>query len=162
MSAEEHEEHVVSIVASLVKNCKGAHKQRIMTKFTEADHEKVERLMELHFKYLDKVGAADARSNRDDDDEDDDEDQAYLRRLDHGLFTLQLVDLILAEVCSASGAASSVKQRVLQILQQRKGSVTDIRNVLREYAGNLGDGDAENGDGKGAERQYLLDLVDKF
>lgn len=26
-----------------------------MTKFTENDHEKVDRLLELHFKYLDKV-----------------------------------------------------------------------------------------------------------
>ena len=55
VSIEQHEEHVVSIVASLFKNCKGSHRSRIMIKFTESDHEKVERLMELHFKYVDRV-----------------------------------------------------------------------------------------------------------
>jgi beta-catenin-like protein 1 len=39
----------------LLKNSRGPQRQRLLGKFTEADHEKVERLMELHFKYLDKV-----------------------------------------------------------------------------------------------------------
>ena len=68
------------------------------------------------------------------------------------------------EAC-ASGA-STIKQRVLQILNQRAGSVTDIRDVIREYAGNLGDGTADGegpeNDAKDQERQYLLHLVDKF
>ena len=55
VSAEEHEEHVIAIVASLMKNCQGAQRQRLLAKFVEADHEKCERVMELHFKYLDKV-----------------------------------------------------------------------------------------------------------
>jgi beta-catenin-like protein 1 len=41
VSAEEHEEHVIAIVASLMKNCKGAQRQRLVSKFTESDHEKV-------------------------------------------------------------------------------------------------------------------------
>ena len=90
-----------------------------------------------------------------------DEDELYLRRLDMGLFTLQLVDFIVAEACAS--AAGTVKQRVLKILGQRGANVMDIRNVLREYAGNLGDeggeGDEEDREG---ERQYLLHLVDKF
>jgi beta-catenin-like protein 1 len=32
-----------------------------------------------------------------------------------------------------------VKQRVHQILNQRKASVKTIRNIVREYAGNIGD-----------------------
>ncbi len=164
ISAEEHQEHVIAIVASLVKNCRGAQKQRLLAKFTESDHEKVERVMELHFKYLDKMqAAAETRA-------EEDEDEAYLRRLDSGLFTLQLVDFVIAEV-SASGAPT-VKQRVLKILNQRKGSVADIRNVLREYAGNVGDSGKTTADGgdesveseaaNEQERQYLLHLVDKF
>ena len=51
----EHEEHVISIVASLMKNCRGPQRQRMLAKFTENDHEKVERLMEMHFKFLEKV-----------------------------------------------------------------------------------------------------------
>ena len=61
VSVEQHEDHVVSIVSSLLKNCKGAQKQRMLTKFTESDHEKVERLMELHFKYVDQVALTEDR-----------------------------------------------------------------------------------------------------
>jgi len=52
-------EHIVSIVASLVKNCEGIQRQRLINKFIENDHEKIDRLMELHFKYLDRVNKAD-------------------------------------------------------------------------------------------------------
>jgi len=48
-------EHVVSIIASMLRNCKGQQRQRLLSKFTENDYEKVDRLMELHFKYLEKV-----------------------------------------------------------------------------------------------------------
>ena len=54
----------MSIVASLLKNCDGAQRQRLLNKFVENDHEKVDRLMELHFKYLDKVRATDERIER--------------------------------------------------------------------------------------------------
>jgi molybdopterin-guanine dinucleotide biosynthesis protein len=85
------------------------------------------------------------------------------------------VDFIVADV-SASGA-STVKPRVLKILNQRGASVTDVRNVLREFAGNYGDTsrggasgskastteeDDENEAVRERERQYLLQLVDKF
>ena len=61
----------------------------------------------------------------------------------------------------------SIKQRVHQILNQRKASVKTIRNIVREYAGNIGDrsGDADDDDSaeiREQERQYLMNLVDKF
>ena len=164
VSVEQHEEHVVAVVASLLKNCKGSQKQRILSKFIEADHEKVERLMELHFKYMDRLTFTEERLRRS-QDEGLDEDEVYLERLNGGLYTLQLIDYVIVDV-SANGAAS-VKQRVHQILNQRKASVKAIRNVIREYAGTLGD---ENDDGgneeeqrfRELERQSLLQLVDKF
>jgi len=160
VSVEQHEEHVVSIVASLFKNCKGSHRSRILIKFTESDHEKVERLMELHFKYVDRVNITEERLRN----SSMEEDESYLERLSGGLYVLQLVDYIIVDVCA--NAASSVKQRVHQILNQRKASVNTIRNVIREYAGTLGDEneDANNDEqnAKEQERQYLLQLVDKF
>ena len=158
VSVEQHEEHVVAVVASLLKNCKGSQKQRILTKFTEADHEKVERLMELHFKYMDRLAFTEERLRG----QQEDEDEAYLERLNGGLYTLQLIDYVIVHV-SANGAAS-VKQRVHQILNQRKASVKAIRNVIREYAGTLGDDTDEdvNNELREQERQSLLQLVDKF
>jgi len=41
LTAGQLEEHIVSIIASLVKACSGTQKQRILSKFTENDHEKV-------------------------------------------------------------------------------------------------------------------------
>ena len=157
---------VISIVASLMKNCRGSQRSRLVSKFTEADHEKVERVMELHFKYLDKVHASDEEhaAKKRARDEEEDEDEAYMRRIENGLFQLQLVDYIIVEAC-ASGAAS-VKQRVTLILGQRNASITTIRNIVREYAGNLGEkageGATDDESAKNSERQYLLHLVDKF
>ena len=92
------------------------------------------------------------------------EDESYLERLSGGLYVLQLVDYIIVDVCA--NAASSVKQRVHQILTQRKASVNTIRNVIRESAGTLGDENEDANDdeqnAKEQERQYLLQLVDKF
>lgn len=53
-------EHVVSIIANMLRNCRGTQRQRLMTKFAENDMEKVDRLMELHFKYMEKVETIDA------------------------------------------------------------------------------------------------------
>nr|CAG4638355.1 EOG090X03ST [Cyclestheria hislopi] len=156
MSAEEYEEHIVSIVASLLKWCRGSQRQRLILKFTENDHEKVDRLMELHFKYFDKVRTLDERIEHEPGDKD--EEEIYLRRLEGGLFTLQLVDYIMMEVC-ASGA-SSVKQRVLHILSLRGASVITIREIMREYAGNLGD--TTDSEAKEEEKQHILQLLDKF
>lgn len=83
--------------------------------------------MELHFKYFDKLRVIDAQLQRNDDEED--EDEMYLKRLEGGLFTLQLVDYIMMEVC-ASGAAT-IKQRVLHTLNLRGGTVKTIREIMR-------------------------------
>ena len=54
-----NEENLISIIASLLQNCDGAHKQRVLSKFIENDHEKVDRLLEVYFKYLEKVKSVD-------------------------------------------------------------------------------------------------------
>ena len=51
----EHEEHVTAIVASLFRNTSGPAKDRLVSKFLENDHEKVDRLMELHLQYSAQV-----------------------------------------------------------------------------------------------------------
>merc|ERR1719334_579279 len=170
VSSEEHEERTVSILASLLKNVTGNNnaskqRERILVKFTENDHEKVDRLMELHDKYVAKVEAVDKliekeirAAQRNPEQEPLTDEEIYLKRLEGGLFSLQLVDYIILEVCSCG--ASTVKQRVLQILNLRGGSLKTVRDIVREYAGNLGD---EEGDHeKRSEQDYLVNLVNKF
>lgn len=158
LSTDEHEEHVVSIVASMLRNCKGGQRQRLLAKFTENEFEKVERLMELHFKYLDKVEIVDREIDQQINagDEEEDEDAIYVKRLSGGLFTLQLIDYIILEVSSTD----VVKQRILQILNLRNASMKTIRHVMREYAGNLGD--AGDSDWRDQEQLYIIQLVDRF
>merc|ERR1719471_1000311 len=167
VSSEEHEERTVSILASLLKNVTstnnaGKQRERILVKFTENDHEKVDRLMELHDKYLAKVEASDAEL----DDEiktlegteaELSEEEIYLKRLEGGLFTLQLVDYIILEISSC--APGSVKMRVMRMLSMKGTAAKTLRDVVREYAGNLGNTEEED---RSVEQEYLLSLVDKF
>ncbi|XP_033219184.1 beta-catenin-like protein 1 [Belonocnema kinseyi] len=153
LPVEQHEEYVVWIIASMLKNCKGTQRQRLLSKFTENDFEKVDRLMELHFKYLEKVEEIEKEAQ-----EESDEEESYLKRLDNGLFILQGVDYILVEACA--GCPPTVKQRVTRILSQRRASLKTIRHIMREYAGNLGD--AADPELKEAEQQHILQLIDKF
>ncbi|XP_014092563.2 beta-catenin-like protein 1 [Bactrocera oleae] len=161
LSSDEHEEHVCSVIASMLRNCRGAQRQRLLSKFTENDHEKVDRLLELHLKYLEKVEIVDREIDQQEKnteiDEDEEAENNYIKRLTGGLFTLQRIDYIILEV---SATADTVKQRVVQILNLRGSSMKTIRNVMREYAGNLGDdGDA---DWKEQEQSHIVSLIDRF
>ncbi|KAM4692383.1 beta-catenin-like protein 1 [Rhinophrynus dorsalis] len=143
---KEHEEHVCSILASLLRNLKGQQRTRLLSKFTENDSEKVDRLMELYFKYLDAVRVADKKIEGEKHDmvrrgeilDDELEEQFYLRRLDAGLFLLQLLCYITAEVCNNN--MPQVRQRVMQILNMRGSSIKILRHVLKEYSESIGDG----------------------
>ena len=166
VSSEEHEERTISIMASILKNVTnlnnaGKQRERILVKFTENDHEKVDRLMELHDKYLGKVQSSDAELEEEirtleGTAAELSEEEIYMKRLEGGLFTLQLVDYIILEICSCG--AGSVKARVMQMLNMKGGSSKVVRDVVREYAGNLGN----NEEDRSGEQEYLLSLVDKF
>lgn len=163
---EESEEHIISVITSMLKNTTNQQRQRLMNKFIENDHEKVDRLVELHFKYLDKVRAADEKIEKEkaklqfEDDETEEylEEQFYLRRLESGLFTCQLIDLIMLEI--ADSGPTSIKQRIMQILNMRGGSIRTIKSIMREYAGNIGD--AKDEEAKEEERDKILALLEKF
>lgn len=162
----ELEEHIASIIAGMLRNCLATQRQRLLNKFTENDHEKVERLLELHFKYLDRVRAVDDQIEREktklkyegEEIDDDLEDSYYLRRLEAGLFTLQLLDYVMLEICATG--PSSIKGRVMQILNMRGVSVKSIRSIMREYAGNIGD--AKDKEAREKEQNHIMQLVDKF
>ncbi|XP_039260592.2 beta-catenin-like protein 1 [Styela clava] len=160
-----HEEHVVSIISSMLRNLQGPQRQRLISKFTESDLAKVDRLMEIHFKYYSRVQAAENKLEKEKamlqaegkDWDEEMEDEHYMSRLDAGLFILQQVDYIIVEV--ASSGLSAIKQRIQQILNLRGGSVKSIRTILREYAGSIGEGEDESAK---TEQQRIMGLADKF
>uniref|UniRef100_A0A8C0IMD3 Catenin beta like 1 n=1 Tax=Chelonoidis abingdonii TaxID=106734 RepID=A0A8C0IMD3_CHEAB len=163
---KEHEEHVCSILASLLRNLRGQQRTRLLNKFTENDSEKVDRLMELHFKYLDAMQVADKKIEGEKHDmvrrgeiiNDDMEDEFYLRRLDAGLFILQLICYIMAEICNAN--VPQIRQRVHQILNMRGSSIKIVRHIIKEYAENIGDG--KNQEFRESEQKRILELLENF
>ncbi|XP_069508488.1 beta-catenin-like protein 1 [Ambystoma mexicanum] len=165
-SEKEHEEHVCSILASLLRNLKGQQRTRLLNKFTENDSEKVDRLMELHFKYLDAMHVADKKIEGEKHDmvkrgeilTDDTEDEFYLRRLDAGLFVLQLICNIMAEISNAG--IPQIRQRVHQILNMRGSSIKIVRHILKDYAENIGD--TKSQEFRESEQKRIMELLENF
>lgn len=61
--------------------------------------------------------------------EEEFENEVYFRRLDGGLYTLQLIDYVILDVCTSG--PGSIKQRATQILNLKGGSLKTIRQIMR-------------------------------
>lgn len=76
----------------MFRNLQGEELNRLLSKFTENELEKVDRLVDLHVKYSLLVRTFEEEHK----EEGVDEETKYLDKLDAGFFTLQLVDLTVA------------------------------------------------------------------
>lgn len=88
----------MSILGNLMRNLDGSVRERLINKFIESDHAKSDRLLELHFKYLEKIEKADEDILKQQimlrkEGQEMDEDMIYIQKLEKGLFTLQQVRL---------------------------------------------------------------------
>lgn len=158
-------EHVLSILASLLRNLPGDSAERIRTlaKFVEKRYEKVARLVALRDGFRQRLRTvddeiADERSAIFDDDDDDDdkdrearEEEWLARRLDAGLFRLQTADVILAWLVAeddgaaaritallGDGGLASVKTTLVELLAGLGGEVlSEEEGMLKEVLGTL-------------------------
>jgi beta-catenin-like protein 1 len=152
----------------LLRNTKGSQKQRLLSKFVENDYEKVDRLMELHLKYLEKVEQIDREIERkktvndEDDDEEEEEESNYLKRLSGGLFTLQLIDYIVLEIAVSSSDGVKIKERIQKILNLRGSSMKVVKDIMREYIGNLGNASTQSSEWQEQEKRNVLSLINRF
>ncbi|CAB3407769.1 unnamed protein product [Caenorhabditis bovis] len=137
---DEHEEHVCTILSSLLASCNDTHRERIVFKFVEHEHEKVDRAVELFLKYKEKMQRFELKKKKEArTSEDDDPDSLYLERLDHGLFTLQRLALIIADV---TVCVSSARQRAQKLfaMKMSDGKLSEmLLPILEEYVDNLGE-----------------------
>ncbi len=166
---KEHEEHVCSIIVSLFKHLQGSHFDRLVNKFVENDFEKVDRLMELHFKYQHRVKDSDHQMRQSGAAEED-EIEMYLRRLDAGLLALQMVDFMIAMLCRS--LESSIAARIKVLMNQHGDSLTSVRQVLLEQAENIGEeptssdkngtADSKHEDNPYDEKSSLVDLANSL
>lgn len=158
---EQIDERSISIVASLFGGLsKGARRERLLSKFTESEFEKVDRLMEFYLRYSDRVIDEERRQTeqKTHDDVEMSDEERYLSKLEAGLFTLQLLALILAHIWAAN--LPGVHDRIDLLLKQQRLSRTDVKTVLQEYQQNIGDVDGiEEKDRRKARIQKLLSLM---
>ncbi|KAJ1970041.1 hypothetical protein H4R35_005987 [Dimargaris xerosporica] len=129
-SESEEEEHTVCIVAALLKHTDPASvsRWRIMRKFLDHDCERVDRLVELHLNYTQRLRPVDeaitqerAELQANDTYDEDTEDNFYLRRMSSGLFTLQTVDTILVYLGTEDALITAHIERLLK----RQGKTLD-------------------------------------
>uniref|UniRef100_A0A0R3RZL6 Beta-catenin-like protein 1 n=1 Tax=Elaeophora elaphi TaxID=1147741 RepID=A0A0R3RZL6_9BILA len=161
---DEHEEHVCSVLASLLRSCGEEGRNRIFSKFSEHEYEKVDRAVELVLKYQERVDRFDARQAnlaQNSKLSDDEIEQLYLDKLDAGLYTLQRIILILADICS--NAMPGCRNRAVKLFQMRTGNgklTKHLVPVLEEYEINLG---AEADEERRRVRQLIarLNVIDK-
>ena len=145
ISGKEQDEHVISILLSLIQNVQGPLKDRVLGKFIEKDMEKSERLVELHFFYKQRSAVSDSiifKDIRSRSEEDAlSEDAVYLKRLDGGLFVLQQIDLILIEVMYYGSAP--LKDRIYKLFEQQRETIESVKEVVGDYIQQMGDGPSE-------------------
>jgi len=160
---DEEEGRAVSILASMMQLLpRGAARDRVAAKFVEEEYAKTDRLIELWFKYAARVSAAeqawDAEAGGSEDEEDGEEadDERYAARMDGGLYTLQQLALIFAQLwCIGHPGLCGRGARALQL---GGGTMAAVRSVLREHAMQLGD--AEGEEAKAALQLKMLRLAD--
>lgn len=136
---EEIEERLISLVASLFGGVlRGSRRERLLSKFVENEYEKVDRLMELYMRYSNRVKEESERLNELElDDLEMDEDEKYNRKLESGLYSLQLIAVILGHLWTSEHPG--IRARIELLLKQQKLTQKDVKNVLQEYHDNIGD-----------------------
>lgn len=152
---EEIEERVISIIASLFGGLtRGSRRERLLGKFMENEFEKIDRLMELYIRYSDRVKVETKRLEATEIDIEMDEEDRYLAKMEAGLFTLQLLALILAHTWSSEN--QGIRDRIDLLLKQQRLSRKDVVAVLQEYHDNIGDLDGSE------ERDKVRGKLQKF
>ncbi|GLT57698.1 hypothetical protein SLA2020_306520 [Shorea laevis] len=153
---EELEERLISLIASLFGGIlRGSRRERLLSKFVENECEKIDRLMELYMRYSDRVKAESQRMDQLElDDFEMDEEERYNRKLESGLYTLQLIAVLLGHLwCSEH---PQMRARIDLLLKQQKLCRKDVKDILQEYHDNIGDLDGPE------EKERAQGRIQKF
>jgi len=124
------EEHCVSIICSLFKYSKGVDHDRIIYKFKDKECEKISVLCEMYdtyiasYKsYLEKISEVENENDR---------DKIYIEELDNGLFTFQLICIIVGMLIMEKD--SQILEKFSEIISaERKIRLDIIIDSIKEY-----------------------------
>ncbi|PWW76429.1 DUF1716-domain-containing protein [Tuber magnatum] len=129
-------EHLLGIFAALLMHLPADSASRIRTlaKFVEKDYEKIVKLTKLRTDYALRMSKVDAEIDAQRKDlgsvvEEEMAEEWFSKRLDAGLFCLEMTDRILAWLCAEDDGA---KKRIGGLLGRAGGSLRDVRRTLKE------------------------------
>lgn len=152
---------LLSIFASMLRflPADSAERIRLLAKFVEKEYEKTARLVKLHREYTTRIKAAEEQHRQEaaaaEEDEADREIQLLSRKMDAGLFNLQLVDVILAWLAAEDGGAN---QKIRRLLAETDDDVKSIQKTLREQLAEL-DTTEEDSKDMGEMLSTLIDFL---
>ncbi|KAB8240208.1 beta and beta-prime subunits of DNA dependent RNA-polymerase [Aspergillus flavus] len=160
-------EHLLGIFASLLRLLPGGSAARIRTlaKFMEKDYEKIEKLVKLRRDYASRVLPVEQAIEKERKNFTEEEREVMAvewlsRRFDAGLFSLQLIDVILAWLVAEDDGA---KKKVVSLLADRDEGLSLIQGTLKEQIEGLSDDDPGQKDHKEMLETLLqFLLLDEF
>ncbi|EYE94963.1 beta-catenin-like protein 1 [Aspergillus ruber CBS 135680] len=154
-------EHLLGIFASLLRLLPGGSAARIRTlaKFMEKEYEKIDKLVKLRRDYASRVTPVEQaiekeRKNFDKEEQEIMAPEWLSRRFDAGLFSIQLIDVILAWLVAEDDGA---KQKVVTLLKDRDEDLSLIRGTLQEQVEGLSEDEPGQKDHK-----EMLDTLLQF
>lgn len=141
-------EHLVSIFANMLRRFPAESPERIRTlaKFVEKSYEKTTKLVKLFHDYTAKVSAAvqQAKANLSPDGDEEEHDYEIMAaRLDNGLFTLQLIAVVLAWLVAEDNGA---KQSIKKLLAGYGETLGSLRTLMQEQRDGLDTTEEDNKD----------------
>ncbi|KAL2824792.1 Catenin-beta-like protein [Aspergillus cavernicola] len=152
-------EHLLGIFGSLLRLLPGGSAPRIRTlaKFMEKDYEKTEKLVKLRRDYASRVSPVEQaiekeRRNFAKEEQEVMEGEWLSRRFDAGLFSLQLIDVIMAWLVAEDDGA---KKKVTSLLSDRDEDLSLIRRTLQEQTEGL----SEDEPGEKDHKEMLQTLL---
>merc|ERR1712228_72808 len=114
------EEYLCSILVHLFCNLSDVNLLRLVQKFKEKDYEKIDRLIELHAKYMTKI-------------EDNEKKKNKLKNNDENeMYCLQMIDILIAFVYTMDNN-KVIKERIVQVLNQYDMDIEEVKDTLKEY-----------------------------
>lgn len=134
LTKDQNTENILAIFVAMFQELdnNSEYKVRLVSKFAENKGEKINRLLELHQEYLNRVNRFDKvlLANRKEFDAD-----SYLLRLENGLYILQMTDYIIVDL--ASNGNDIIKDHLQKAIKMRNIKATRIATIVREYANEL-------------------------
>ncbi|KAK3192855.1 hypothetical protein K4F52_001212 [Lecanicillium sp. MT-2017a] len=152
MKTQEHRliDHLLSIFSTMLRVLPADSPERIRTlaKFVEKDYEKIGKLVTLHQTYSSRVGRAVKEAKEEwaatnDADEDEREFELMSRRLDAGLYTVQLIAVTLAWLVAEDKGAM---QRIKKLLADRDDGLDTLKKTIQEQQQGIDTSEEDNKD----------------